>query len=668
MLLRGMGWLLLGVFLSSCTGGTPTDFDALGGDAAGVDQAGTTDVAVSEVASSCELTGDRVCCPGQVNGCSPDGLALLTCRADQTGYEALPCTGEDGGATQCRYSLEKPDGYCSICDPGRRKCQDDDIVLACNEAGDAWESYMDCQGRTTGNICLSGGCVRLCDVNEKLNMYIGCDFWGADLDNAFVYQGELLDADTKQYSIVVSNPHSTYPATVTISDINGAVLNESDGVPFPTSLLQPGDLRIYNLNRKKEKNVEGTILAPLAYRVTASIPITAYQFNPLENEDVYSNDASLLIPTNVLGKYYFVMTREQTFDDLRGFLTVLAVQDGTRVTVTVTAPTLVGLNMKTDQPIGHLEPGESVTYDLDAFDVLNIETDEGGADLTGSVVLATRNVAVFGGSEASNAPNTNHCDFDLGVCEYDGESPCDSHSDCTAKGFNTCCADHLEQQLFPVKTWGLHYLASKTYPRNQELDVYRIIAAENNTVVTLVPPVVSIPVLNRGEWVDFESKENFEIYAKRPIMVGQFLAAQDAPEPNVNGGQEGDAGIGDPAFILLVPNEQFRNSYVFLAPNKYELDYITIVAPDGANVWFDCPELDEELVPFACEPMDPDDFEYFGTGDYRTAKFLVSDGVHRVTSDQSVAVYVYGYDRYVSYGYPAGLNIMDLGLIQEPEN
>jgi hypothetical protein len=31
-----------------------------------------------------------------------------------------------------------------------------------------------------------------------------------------------------------------------------------------------------------------------AYRVTSELPVVAYQFNPLENVSVFSNDASLL--------------------------------------------------------------------------------------------------------------------------------------------------------------------------------------------------------------------------------------------------------------------------------------------------------------------------------------------------------------------------------------
>ena len=45
--------------------------------------------------------------------------------------------------------------------------------------------------------------------------------------------------------------------------------------------------------------------------------------------------------------------------------------------------------------------------------------------------------------------------------------------------------------------------------------------------------------------------------------------------------------IGDPAFILSVPVEQFRKDYVFLAPNAYKEDYVNIVAPGSAQVTMD---------------------------------------------------------------------------------
>jgi hypothetical protein len=626
---------------------------------------GQADVLPAETSSGCEGFPGQICCAGEFNGCV-DNRSILACAEGGMAWETLDCLDDEGKDTLCMTSPDKPAGYCGLCIPGNRKCQDDDVILECDQFGTGWKEVNNCKGASTGQICVAGGCVALCDVNEKLNMYMGCDFWGADLDNAFVPGGRAgyYDAAGAQFSIVVSNPSYKYPADVKIFTNEGQALYSSLEEAFPTEPLAPGELRIYDLPRR---DVDGTVVAPLAYRVQASIPITAYQFNPLENVDVFSNDASLLLPSNVMGKYYFVMTREQTFDELRSFLTVIAIRTGeTTVSVDVTAPTLVGENARMEEKIEHLEPGDTYQTVLKQFDVLNLESDEIGSDMTGSMVLANRDVVVYGGSEASNAPNTNHCNKALGVCEWDGKTPCKGNSDCTSK-FNTCCADHLEEQLFPVKSWGTRYLASKLYPRNQELDVYRIIAAEDNTKVTTVPPQTNIPVLNKGEWVDFESKENFEIIAKKPIMVGQFMASEQAPDPNVNGvPQPGDAGTGDPAFILLIAVEQSRKDYVFLAPDKYEFDYVTIIVPEGAKVWFDCHEIDPALIAANCQPIDPDEFELFGTGEFATTKFLVEDGVHRIYSDEDAAVYVYGYDQYVSYGYPAGLNIKDLGLIKEP--
>lgn len=645
-----------------------------------------------------------VCVPGTTKGCTQDNLGLVMCNSSGTGWEAVPC-GEDSAC------LDDSVG-CTACKPGKKRCKNDEIVEICDEQGSSYKDYEDCRGAETGKICLNGACVRLCDLSQKLHSYIGCEYWGVDLDNALVPGGEqgFYDAAGAQYSIVVSNTSPKYPARVQIFTVDGEVTLDSKGNPLPLDPIPPMSLRIFNLPRR---DADGTVLAPLAYRVVSSIPITAYQFNPLENVNVFSNDASILLPSHVLGKYYIVMTREQTFAELKGFLTVVAVYPGeTQVAVTVTAPTLAG------NGIPALKRGETLVRIMKQYDVLNIETDAYGADLTGSIVVSDRPVAVFGGSEASNAPNTNHCcpDGECGepweqvwldckepgakcVCEWPKKPPegsgllpqdvpCKHNYDCIK--YNTCCADHLEMQMFPVKTWGEEYIATRSYPRKEEPDVWRILAAEDSTAITTYPIQTNLPILNRGEYVDFESYEDFEIYAKKPILVGQFLAAQDAPYPNIGGvKQPQDAGTGDPTFILAVPVEQFRTEYVFLAPDKYMFDCVNIIAPVGARVFLDGVEvgtlqLVERPIREIMKDMKEQGFEHptqleelmgvrfgyrrlVGSGNWEVYRLIVADGVHTATSDEPFGIISYGYDQYVSYGYPAGLNLEDLKIISEPK-
>ena len=647
--------MLLGMSFGACT--SSSDDDDLGvstGQTTGED---TPDgVEPTDPGVKPPEGGWPLCTPGEFKQCTPDLRGAIVCNAQGDGWESQQCKDNEGNNSLCH--VDAPG--CLACIPGKQRCLDDDQLELCAEDGTKWIEGAKCNSDINGQVCTQGdqgaGCVKLCELSLKWNTYMGCEYWGGDLDNAFVPGGRAgyYDANGAQYAIVVSNPNDKQAADIHIFDSDGEVLHDAFQQPFPTEPLGPRELRVYNLPRR---DIDTTLLAPLAYRVQASIPITAYQFNPLENEDVFSNDASLLLPENVLGKWYIVMTREQTFEILRSYITVIATQPGdTDVTVTVTAPTLPS------NGIPHLEPGESITRTMQQFDVLNIESNRPGSDMTGTVVLATRRVAVFGGSEAANAPNTAACDVkpgeELGVCTYDGKKECETPLDCLE--FNTCCADHLEHQMFPVKTWGKHYIAARTFPRGQERDVWRIMAADDNTKVTTVPPQAVIPVLHSGEWFEFESGQDFEIIATKPILVGQFLAAQDAPEPNVNGiPQPGDAGIGDPAFILAVPFEQYREDYVILAPNKYELDYVTITAPTGAEVRFDG------------DLLDPTDFEPIGTGTFSAIRFLIDDGSHEIVSTNpgdKIGVIVYGYDQYVSYGYPGGLDLKDLGFLKETGN
>lgn len=588
--------------------------------------------------SACEA--GTTCVDGE--GCVPegacvggetvcDGPTLLRCRPDGGGFDSEPCPEgcvEDEEGARCAEG---------VCAPGERRCQGAQIVTECRADGTGFEVVERCNTDRTARECNSGECVPLCELSEKVKTNVGCDYWAADLDNALVPGGErgFLNAADSQYSIVVSNPHPEFTGEVSV--YNNEALVE-------TAVLPPLGLYVFNLPKR---NVDGTVLAPLAYRVRSSIPIVAYQFNPLENVDVFSNDASLLLPSHVLGDRYYVMTREQSFAQLRGFLTVIGIsEEPTVVDVTVTAPTRPGLG-----GIPALAAGETTQVVLNQFDVLSLETNAPGADLTGSIVTASQDVVVFGGSEAANAPNTNHCvDIDPetgeGVCEAKPDEICQDNYDCNDARLNTCCADHLEQQLFPIDTWGRHYVAAKSYDRGLELDQWRILAAEDDTKVETVPAVVDIPTLNAGEWYEFGSRADFEIISDKPVMVGQFLASQDAPNPNLREQIEpGDAGTGDPAFILSVPVEQFRQDFVFLAPDKYAFDYVTVVAPVEAQVFFD---------------EDPVPGEWTVIGDasaWKVARFPIADGVHFIQSDEPCAITVYGYDQYVSYGYPGGLNL-----------
>ena len=582
-------------------------------------------------------TGDGECinegaCETGTSRC--DGENIESCNADSM-WESAPC---EGGCTDLEVEAEeRAQAMCAepLCVPGQRLCSDQDTVVECNESGSAYVTAERCRGQSTGQQCDRGICTPLCVLSEKVRTNIGCDYWAVDLDNAFV-QGRdgFLDAASAPFAVVVSNPNPEYTGVVGVYD-NERLIEEA--------ILPPLGLHIFNLPRR---DVEGTILAPLAYRVKSSIPIIAYQFNPLDNEEVFSNDASLLLPSHVVGEDYIVMTREQSFDRLRGYLTVVGINDEpTSVTVTVSAPTSSG-------PIGGvpaLETGESYSVVLNAFDVLSLQTGSPGADLTGSIVTADKPIVVFGGSEAANVPNTNHCvNIDprsgQGVCQYDGETICSDNYDCNNASFNVCCADHLEQQMFPTKTWGSYYVATKSFDRGLELDYWRILASQDNTKIETIPPVADIPDLNRGEWYEFGSREHFEIVSDKPISVGQFLAGEHAPEPNIRGGLEpGDAGTGDPAFILSVPITQFRNDFVFLAPDKYAFDYVSVIAPASANVFFDDVPVD------LWEPVGESIM-------WQVARFPIGDGVHLLVSDEPVGVIVYGYDSYVSYGYPGGLN------------
>lgn len=574
--------------------------------------------------------GPIVCEAGLVEGCEDDGK-----------YRGCNAKGTGSGVFDCPGSQVCVEGACipRVCSVGDSVCQDDNQVMVCNALGTGFVEGSRCKDEDIKRVCDEGECKPICDVALKLSSYVGCDYWAVDLDNAI---DGPYDAAGQQFAVVVSNATGEAPALVKVYEKRG--FEEVNPRPMLEVEVPVGGLEILRLpvdcypdgvgcepTDHTPYDINGTTLGPHAYRIASDVPITAYQFNPLDNVEVFSNDASILFPSTSLGRRYLVMSRRQGFDTLRGFLTVVATQQGeTRVEVTVKAKTLPGIDAQ-GNPIPSLEAGETRTFTLQPFDVLNLETHSIGGDLTGSFISADADIAVFGGSEAVDVPDA------LVQCVSGAET-------------RTQAADHLEQQLYPINAWGVRYHAIKSFKRGKERDFWRVMARFDNTVVRTFPDQTDGPVtLNTGEFFEFNSTEDFEIEANKQILVGQFLAGiQDPIDPERCSSGPDSAGIGDPTFILGVPVEQYRSDYVFLVPRFYERDYITVVSPKDATVTLDGTDIDEA------------EFALFGEGEYKTAKLLVEDGVHTITTSAPSAVFVYGFDGSVSYGYPAGLNLLDL--------
>ncbi len=550
-----------------------------------------------------------VCSPGEVAGCASRD-ELLICNENGTGSDPQPC--EEGAF--CDFVNGTFVCTNQICPPGEIRCRGLLGVEQCSDDGTQWVPGEDCEEATQ---CDNGECKSLCEINSKVSSFLGCEYWSVDLDN-------ITGGLNASHAVIISNPSTELAAEITVTRPNGDPVYVTG---WPTE-VPPGELATWRFDTSAVNSldntdlldtayIDGTMLGDQSFRFESSIPTTAHQFNPLVDRNVFTNDASLLLPTNAIGTNYLVMSwkhRGAGFQ-LHGNFTIIAVTEGTTtVTITPTAAVNAGTNKLTNTPIERIPAGETREFVLEYGQVLNLES-EGpeGTDLTGSEIITDQPTVAFGGHECANVP----------------------------LGFDAC--DHIEQQLIPVDAWGTRYIGTRFEPRNNQdqEEVWRILAGQDNVTLTTRPAIANVDgvTLNRGEFVEFQSGINFELEATGPILPAQYITGT-----NYQG-----AGRGDPAMTLLVPIEQWRRDYIVLTPPAYNQgDFLNVTAPAGTTVLLDG------------VPIEMAEFEAIEDSEYMTARLEVEDGPHTLSSAEPFTVIAYGYDSAVSYAYPGGLNLEDV--------
>jgi len=584
-------------------------------------------------------------------------------------------------------------GRCASCRPKERICDGADVKL-CADDGEGFQKLETCDAEA-GDACRSGQCLNLCQSAATRRSNVGCEYWAADLDNArssTISDGvrRMLNAAAQQFAIVVSNPDSEIATTVIVEQDDAAPGEPADVREVARATLAPFALNVFKLGPREIDGSPpgtydtgtGTAWTRNAYRVRSSAPIVAYQFNPLENADVFSNDASLLKPTEALvpitpglAPVYAVLGWPQTIaitDDprtnfgvnLRAFLTLIGTRANTHVRLTSSTRIIAG------GPFAETQPGEVLDFELGPFDVVNLETADFNADFTGTLIETDGAVTVFAGSEASNAPN-----FET-LSDY------------------PCCADHLEEQLDPLRTAGKSYIASVSPNRGAALvaagalldvfpqpEYFRLIAATPagaRVQTTLPGDWTHFELEGLGSWVELTSTEAFAIESDAPVLLESISPSQDAA--NIPRGLPG----GDPSTLMVPSLEQFRRDYVFLTPDKYSFDFVRILAPAGARIVFDGQPLEDMpgCTLSAIPTPNASAASQASAADQLAQKWSLincqlsfpkifpnqlppdnlrpgeqNDGVHRLSADRPVGVLVDGFDAYVSYAYAGGTEL-----------
>ncbi|MBL8602866.1 MAG: IgGFc-binding protein [Myxococcales bacterium] len=579
---------------------------------------------------------------------------------------------------------------CVLCRPNETRCTDDTLgVERCNAEGTAWLPDRQCNV-AGGEACRRGICVQLCNDDSVAQSYIGCEYYGVDLDNIVETGGR--SAASQQYAIVVSNPDPYLTVRVEVHRNNAPPGQPASLERVASAVIPPRDLEVFSLPAREVdcssvaglNDGTGTCLSSRAYRVTSNFPVVAYQFNPLENVGVFSNDASLLLPTNSLQGNYRVIGYPQQWsrtsdpdtngrEEIRSFMTIVGTQTATRVRIEATADIIPG------GPImNRVAAGTPLEITLSPFDVLNLETGAFLADFTGSTVAADRPVAVFTGTECSDVP--------FWRTFADRQAAC----------------DHIEEQNIPLNAAGQVYVASRSPSRSSALlqagarvaevnepEWFRVLNVSSAPVhvTTTLPEDIANPAgpkvefdLDEGEYRDLRALADFIIRGSGAVQVAQYMGSQSTTGiPTALPG-------GDPALLMVPPLTQWRQDYVFLTPNKYSFDFVQIVARPDQEVFLDetpvrdfadcrmsrsdgCIENPRNMCPpaqyvtYRCQLSFPQIDN--SQNPVQISAGRQADGVHVVRAvtpegrpPEGVMVLVTGFDRFVSYGYAGGTNLV----------
>jgi hypothetical protein len=361
-----------------------------------------------------------------------------------------------------------------------------------------------------------------------------------------------------------------------------------------------------------------------AFRITTSMPVSAYDILPYGGANSFLPSAQLLLPTSAWGTEY--ITAGPSPSTGPGWGQVIATLDNTQVQIVPKTTLPAGTN------VAMAPAGSPTSYTLQAGQYIQWQD---AGDMAGSEITSNQPVSFVGGTAY--------------LCWSNGTS---SGGGC----------DSSHQLVPPVSALGYHYAVAPHATRRANLQdesiSYRIVGAADGTALQYSPAIASAPpAIAKGQVLEFQATGPFTVSSQddtHPFYVGQYMAGC-----NVSGGSRPGGGcLGDEEFVNLIPPAQWLSSYVFFTDPSYTTTNLVVTRKKGTtgfrDVTIDCLGVIGGWKPVAggteYETTDVDLQRVSPVG-------TCTNGRHTATSEGAFTITVWGLSSAASYAYPAGGNV-----------
>jgi hypothetical protein len=507
--------------------------------------------------------------------------------------------------------------------------------------------------QSDATMTMTTGGPTTCAAAASSHSYIGCDYWPTSVANAVwsIFDFAVVVANTQSTTamITVTGPGGSQNATVGPGQLTKIYLGWNSALKGP-------DADNCGSAQPLATSVSAT---KGAYHLVSSVPVTVYQFNALEYAGMggppgkswascpgnspcsdptnpgfgqtvgcfsFSNDASLLLPSSAMTGDYRIMGIQSVsygpgMGGLGNYFAVTGTQDGTTVSVTLsnTASVAAGGSIQSASAGGTLQ------FTLNAGDVAEVigTASSGSDDLSGSLLKASQPVQVIAGISCIAIPEN-------------------------TPGLS---CDHVEESVFPAETLGKHYVVTvPTGPTGQPVGhLVRFYGNAAGTTLTYAPSApAGCPItLGPGDVVECGIvSQDFEVTGTHEFGVGSFMESAGIVDPSAQGPMQ----QGDPSMSFPTAVEQYRTSYIFLAPTDYEVNYADVVVSPGTTLTLDG-------APVGTAPKTV-------SGSYSVVRIKLDNGsnsgAHTLTGNNPFGIQVLGYGSFTSYQYPGGLDLSQI--------